>query len=116
MLAQTDPKKINLINPKDSHIREQEARLNFLVMFASSGGIKLTKDHLKLLYTMASSSPIKNDVLTFFQWLQQASKTAKKKTGGFLDMEEVESFLFESIENKSFDLKTLPMEGFDFLG
>ena len=31
-------------------------------------------------------------------------------------MEEVESFLFESIENKSFDFRTLPLEGFDFLG
>ena len=65
---------------------------------------------------MASSSPIKQDILTFFQWLRSASQSNKRRSGGFLDMDEVGSFLFESIEDKSVSLSTLPLEGFDFLG
>ena len=115
-IAQTDPKKISLINSKDSHIRELEARLNFLVMYATSASLRLNKDHLKQIYGMASASPIKNDVLIFFQWLQSASRSAKRQSGGLLDMDEVGNFLFESIDNNSFNFKTLPVEGFDFLG
>jgi hypothetical protein len=65
---------------------------------------------------MASASPIKNDVLIFFQWLQSSSRSAKRQSGGLLDMDEVGNFLFESIDNNSFNFKTLPVEGFDFLG
>ena len=31
-------------------------------------------------------------------------------------MDEVGNFLFEAIDNNSFNFKTLPVEGFDFLG
>ena len=118
---QADPKilknessKIFIVTKYDSHQDELRRRMHFLQFFAAQAGFKIQKDQLKVLYGLCQSSPISTDLLDFFSWCKRACEA--RYDNQVLDLTEVGTFFQEMMESKEFDIKTLPLVGFEFIG
>lgn len=91
-----------------------DERLSFLKYFAASSEFEINKVHLKTIYDLFANSPLKSDLGRFLVWCKNACES-QSSLSKILDLNEVGSFFTELMDNKTLDVSTLPMVGFDFL-
>jgi len=105
---------MHLVHAKYSHAKEVDERLSFLKYFAAASEFELNKVHLKEIYDLFASSPLKSDFARFLVWCKTACES-QSSVSKILDLNEVGSFFTELMNNKTLDVSILPMVGFDFL-
>lgn len=82
-------------------------------MFASECDYQFNKEKLRVIYdSLTMHSPVTQDQTEFLNWCKQACQVADSPV---LDLNEVGEFFSELLLNKSLDVMTLPLAGFEFL-
>ncbi len=81
--------------------------------FASECDYRFKKEKLRVIYdSLTIHSPVTQDQTEFLTWCKQACEVANSPV---LDLNEVGEFFSELLLNKSLDVMTLPLAGFEFL-
>jgi len=86
-----------------------------LKYYASVSDFEFRKVQLRVIYdSLSNESPIVSDRFEFLNWCKQAcdSTTSSSK---ILDLNEVGEYFTELIMNKSIEVETLPIVGFEFI-
>jgi hypothetical protein len=103
------------LSNKFSHAEEIEERLQFLKYYASVSDYQFRKVQLRVIYdSLSNESPIESDQFEFLNWCKQACESTTA-SNVILDLNEVGEYFTELIINKSIDVETLPIVGFEFI-
>jgi hypothetical protein len=73
-LTARDPKELFLSSDKDSHYTELYDRLEFISLVVSVSDFMISKEQLKVIYDLLSSSPVISDQGYFLEWCRSTCK------------------------------------------
>lgn len=109
-----DRRKVCVVS-RYCHADEVEERLQLLKYYASICDFQFRKMQLRVIYdSLSVQSPILQDQTEFLNWCKKACQESTNKVV-ILDLNEVGQYFSELLLDKSLDVKTLPIAGFDFL-